>query len=223
MPGPLLAFTISSAAQRSPYVGFLVILGHGIFESTLVVLIFLGAATFLGDPTLLRILGGLGAAVLVYMGVMMLRDVPKISLKDTVRKAIGADGSGSEEAGAIKPAGSALRNPILVGLLFTVLNPTFPIWWAGVGFGLVAKYGTNATNVAVFYAGHISADLLWYVTIGLVVGYGKAFISDRAYRIFMAVCATFLIFLGLSFAHGAAKGHGPAKASVEAPASTSAR
>jgi len=194
-PGPLLAFTISSAAKRGPYVGFLIVLGHGILESTLVVLIFLGVATFLKSPLVLRIVGGAGAVVLATMGVMMLRDLPKMSLAAAVSGARGGGGT------------LGIENPVLGGLALTALNPTFPVWWAGMGVAMVAKYGTTVENICVFYAGHITSDFVWYLAVSLVIGHGRQFISDRVYRIFIGICAAALVAFAVLFAHAAITGH----------------
>jgi threonine/homoserine/homoserine lactone efflux protein len=193
-PGPLLAFTITSAAKRGPYVGLLIVLGHGILESTLVVLIFVGAATFLKNPAVLRAVGGAGAVVLATMGVMMLRDLPKMSLAAAVSGARAAAGT------------LGIENPVLGGVVLTALNPTFPVWWAGMGVAMVAKYGTTVENVCVFYAGHITSDLAWYLAVSLVIGHGRQFISDRVYRIFIGICAAALVAFAVLFAHAAITG-----------------
>ncbi len=198
-PGPLLAFTVTAAARRGPSVGFLVVAGHAIIESTLVMIIFLGAATILNNVALQRVTGAVGAVVLVVMGALMLRDLPKMSLCATLSDAI-AEGR--------RP--SRLQHPVVGGLLLTLVNPTFPVWWAGVGFALVAQYGTTLGNVGVFYAGHISSDLLWYVLVASVVALGRRFISDRVYRVFIGACAIFLIVIALAFAWNAVTGNVPA-------------
>ena len=188
-PGPLLAFTVNSAAKRGSSVGFLIVLGHAIIESTLVITIFVGAATFLTDKTLLRVIGGVGAAVLAAMGVMMLRGLKNLSFSAIL-------------SGTSTP--SKVEHPLLGGIPLTAVNPTFPVWWAGLGLGLVTTYGTSVANVAVFYAGHITADLVWYLFISLAVGHGRRFISDRTYRLFIGACALFLVWLALTFARNAA-------------------
>lgn len=190
-PGPMLAYTIHSAVRRGWTVGALVVIGHGIVESTLVVLIFVGAAAFLTDPTALRVVGGIGAALLALMGAMMLLGVRKLSFSDI-------------RAG--KAPVSKIDHPVLGGVAMTAVNPTFPLWWAALGVSMVTTYGTSVTNLAVFYAGHITSDLAWYGAVSTVVGQGRSFISDRAYRLFIAACALFLIFFALKFGYAAVTG-----------------
>jgi threonine/homoserine/homoserine lactone efflux protein len=214
-PGPLLAFTIGNAAKRGPYVGALIALGHGILESTLVILIFIGADAFLrNSDTLLRCVSGIGAAVLAAMGVMMLRGLPKMSLSAII--------TGSSEAT------SRIENPVLGGIVVTAVNPTVPIWWLGAGTALIRYYAPNVQSLAFFYAGHLTSDIAWYLMISLIIGYGRNVISDRVYRAFVAICAVALIGLAAFFAYGAVTGHGhtqapPAPPETSAPASPATR
>jgi threonine/homoserine/homoserine lactone efflux protein len=190
-PGPLLAYTVHSAARRGWTVGALVVVGHGIVESTLVALIFVGAATFLTNPATLRIVGGVGAILLALMGAMMLLDAKKLSFS-RIREGTGHV--------------SRIDHPILGGVAMTAVNPMFPLWWAALGVSMVTTYGTNVTNLAVFYAGHITSDLLWYVTVSTIVGQGRSFISDRVYRFFIAGCALFLVCFAVKFGYAALTG-----------------
>ncbi|MBC7104924.1 MAG: LysE family transporter, partial [Firmicutes bacterium] len=74
MPGPLLTLTIAESARRGWKVGPLVILGHGLLEGILVLVLVVGFAAVLtrqGVTTAIAILGG---GFLVYMGYGMVRD-----------------------------------------------------------------------------------------------------------------------------------------------------
>jgi len=194
MPGPLLAFTVNSAARRGPKVGVLVVIGHAVVESTLVVLIFVGAAAFLTNVTVLKVLGGAGAAVLAFMAAMMFRDAARVSLSAILSQSAPP---------------SKIEHPVLGGILLTALNPTFAPWWAGLGFAMITKYGTTVPNLVFFYAGHITSDLLWYCTVSSVVGRGREIISDRMYRAFICACALFMLALAAMFAWSAVEGPEP--------------
>ncbi|MHC4713139.1 MAG: LysE family transporter, partial [Planctomycetota bacterium] len=121
IPGPLLAFNIHSAAKRGPATGFLVVVGHGLLEATLVIAIFAGASRYLQNQTALRVIAGIGALFLTIMGVMMIRKAPKISLSEII-------------ASGRSP--SKVENRVLGGFLLSLLNPSFPLWWIAVGLSL---------------------------------------------------------------------------------------
>jgi len=192
IPGPLLAFNIHASARRGAHTGFLVVIGHAILESTLVVAIFAGASRFLQNQTALRVVAGIGAAALTAMAVMMIIRVPRLSLSEII---------------ASEKSPSKVENPVLGGFLLSLLNPSFPLWWIGIGLSLTAKVDPTPGNVTVFYAGHISSDFAWYVFISCIVGFGRKFIPDRAYRILIFVLALLLLRYAWVFAWGAATGN----------------
>lgn len=191
IPGPLLAFNIHVSAKRGAHTGFLVVIGHGILEATLVIAIFAGASRFLQNQTALRVVAGIGAAALTAMGVMMIRQVPRLSLSEMI---------------ASKKPVSKVENPILGGFLLSLLNPSFPLWWILIGLSLTAKVDPTPVNVAVFYGGHISSDFAWYVFVSCVVAFGRRHIPDRAYRALILVLAVMLIGYACLFAWSAVTG-----------------
>ena len=64
MPGPLLTITLSESAKRGFRAGPLVVLGHGILELALVLLLFLGLAPVLKNDHVIGGLGVTGAVIL---------------------------------------------------------------------------------------------------------------------------------------------------------------
>jgi threonine/homoserine/homoserine lactone efflux protein len=54
-------------------------------------------------------------------------------------------------------------------------------------------------GLALFFTGHILADLIWYSSISLMISRGKRFISDSIYRGVVAVCAMLLLVFGSYF------------------------
>ncbi len=50
-------------------------------------------------------------------------------------------------------------------------------------------------GVAVFFAGHIAADLGWYSLVALGVASGRRFLEGRWYKVLVLVCAVILFVL----------------------------
>ena len=73
MPGPLLTATISETSRQGFKAGPLLILGHGILELLLVLALILGLAPFLQRRDVFIATAFVGAIILVWMGVSMLR------------------------------------------------------------------------------------------------------------------------------------------------------
>src|SRR5512143_2463185 len=73
-PGPITAVAVGRGS-KSPHAGALVAIGHGIVEFPVMAAVFYGVGRVLQIPYVQSVIGALGAAFLVYMGVGMLRSV----------------------------------------------------------------------------------------------------------------------------------------------------
>jgi threonine/homoserine/homoserine lactone efflux protein len=184
LPGPLLTVTISESARRGFKAGPLLITGHGILEFSLVLAIILGLGPYLKRPVFMGIVALLGGAILMWLGANMVRTASRLSLK------------------AEKPGNNFRRapHPVLIGVLASVSNPYWTLWWATVGLGyLVAAMKFGISGAIVFFLGHITADFAWYSTVSLGVSRGKALLKDRSYQNLIRVCGVFLLGFGVWF------------------------
>ncbi len=181
MPGPVLTVAISETTRRGFWAGPLIVLGHAILEITLLALLILGFADLIKNPGLLGIVGIAGGAVLFWMSFDMLRGIRHLKL----------DLSGGK---------SAWGGPVTAGILMSLANPYWIIWWATIGLGyVIVSMQFGFTGVAVFFVGHILSDLVWYSAVSLFVSRGRRYISDRIYRGIIGVCAVMLVFFGIYF------------------------
>ncbi|MDW7773683.1 MAG: LysE family transporter [Desulfobulbaceae bacterium] len=181
MPGPLLTVTVSESTRQGAKAGPLMILGHGILELALVIALLAGLAPLLVREEVFTGIALAGGCILMWMAVSMFRSLPGLRLH--------------LEAGEGKN-----RNLVLAGIMFSLANPYWTIWWASIGLGYIlhsVKFGV--LGVAAFYLGHILADLAWYALVSLGVARGKRFFSDTAYRRLIGGCASFLFFFACFF------------------------
>jgi threonine/homoserine/homoserine lactone efflux protein len=183
MPGPLLTATISETSRQGFKAGPLLILGHGILELLLVLALILGLAPFLQRQEVFIATAFAGAIILVWLAVNMLRTLHTLHI-DWEGK---SDGS---------------NHLIMTGVLLSIANPYWTIWWASIGLGYILfsqKFGI--LGVFFFFAGHILADLTWYAIVSLAVDRGRHFLTDRLYRSVVGICAFFLIIFACYFAY----------------------
>jgi len=179
MPGPLLTVTISESARRGAAAGPLLIVGHGILEGALVILVLGGLSAFMLRPGFMLGSFLLGGVILVAMGGVMVRDSKTADL-DVVT-------DGKAKGG----------NLLLLGILGSVSNPYWIVWWATVGLGyLVAAIKFGIPGVAAFFAGHIAADFAWYTLVSVAVAKGRSLFSRRGYRRMLLCCGLFLLLFG---------------------------
>jgi len=182
VPGPLFTITVSESARRGASTGPLLILGHAILEILIILLILSGLSPFLKHETTRHVISLAGGSMLVLMGIMILKDLRRIRLD------LSAEGGGKG------------FNLILTGIVGSLANPYWVIWWATIGLGyLVSSMKYGIAGVVVFFLGHISADLLWYSAISYAVARGTKIMGEKAYKTVLAICAVFLIFFGAWF------------------------
>ncbi len=181
MPGPFLTVTVSESSRRGVIAGPLLILGHGLLELALVVALLSGMAPFFKRDDVFVSIALIGGGILFWMAISMFRSLPTLSLTLT----------GNSE----KP-----KNLILAGIIFSLANPYWLIWWASIGLGYImtsVKYGIP--GVTAFFTGHILADLAWYTLISYGIAKGRHFFNDTHYRKLIGGCATFLIVFACYF------------------------
>jgi threonine/homoserine/homoserine lactone efflux protein len=188
MPGPMLTVTISQAATRGWIVGPLVVLGHGILELSLVVAIAYGLGQFLARASVIGTIGVVGGIVLLWMGGSMVRNARKVSLVLEGKK------------------GTASLHPVWAGILSSLSNPYWTVWWATIGLSYIAfsmKYGT--LGISFFFTGHILADLVWYAFVAALIYFGKLWVGDRGFRAVIALCGILLLIFGAYFGYSGIK------------------
>lgn len=184
MPGPLLTLTIAETPRRGIWTGPLLISGHAILELIMVFLLLFGLGPYLQSPLSLTIIGLGGALVLLFMARGLLGALPVLDFEQP------------------SPRGGANRNPLLAGIMASLANPYWTIWWVSIGLATI----TQATKlgfagVAFFFAGHILADFLWYFLVSLGFTKGRKFIGEKGYRLIMRGCGLLLVIFGLWFGY----------------------
>lgn len=185
MPGPLLTATLVSSAERGFWAGPQIVLGHALLEITLIAALLAGASVVLVKPAVTTVISLGGGIFLVYLGGSMIRDVILGRLQ--VFQAHEAETS----------AAHVTMHPVLAGLLISVSNPFWSIWWATIGLGyLTLSLKSGIPGVASFFSGHILADLSWYALVAVAVSKGGALLSPPIYKGILMACGLFLIGLG---------------------------
>lgn len=206
-PGPLTVLAIREAPRRGWWAGPLATLGHGVVELALVVALALGLAAYVEEGAGTAVIGLVGGAILVWMGLALARSVPEASLEDEIAAA-GVEGGGA----AARPAGAhprpdlrALLAVAPLGALVSVVNPYWVLWWATVGTKLtVDSLDAGWAGPGAVFVGHILSDLVWLTSVAFLVGSGSRWLLGRGYRVMLAICAVFLVGIGVYFAGSAA-------------------
>lgn len=189
-PGPLLTWNVAAAARHGALVGPVLVLGHAAVELPLVIALGVGLAAVVREPSVLAVLGLLGAAVLLWMAWGTLRAVPSLPDPLTLRAA----GAGGRRLGAAFAAGA----------LLSLGNPYWALWWATVGAGLLGQaVAFGALGLAVFFVGHILSDLGWYSLVSVAMARGVRLLRRGVYQGLMAALGVAMVVLAILFAANA--------------------
>ena len=186
MPGPMFVVVLGQSPRRGFWTGPVTVLGHGILEVLLVGAIIFGLAEIISSPTVVKATALVGGLVLLYMGVDMLRSAGGLSLS-------GEPAHGSKALGV---------HPFWAGILTSLANPYWTIWWATIGLGyLLIARRTGAAGLAAFLVGHLMADLIWYTIVSSVATGGKRWLTDGIYRGLIRACAIVLLGFAVYFGY----------------------
>lgn len=179
-PGPTLVATINASVKGGWTAGPKVTFGHIIVETLVIALIVGGLSVALtGSSTAIAVTGGIALIAFGLLTLLGARD----ALIDT------AAGGDTHDTG-----------PVLAGLVTSISNPYFWIWWLSVGSALlIGAMEGGVIVMAAFIIGHWCADLSWYTLVSAGIHKGRFFLSSRGYRIVLAACGFFLVGFGLYY------------------------
>ncbi|HOJ97040.1 MAG TPA: LysE family transporter [Methanospirillum sp.] len=176
-PGPTLIATIRSSLHNGWTGGPRVTFGHIIAEMGIVVLIAAGISSL--PDTLRPVLSGVGGIALIIFGAMTL--------------------CGSREAVILTDSDSGhASGPVIAGLVTSVSNPYFWIWWFSVGSALlISSLNQGIIGIIAFITGHWASDLAWFTLVSVSIHRSRTMLSTRTYRGILILCGIFLVIFGL--------------------------
>lgn len=191
MPGPLLVATIKGTYLHGALAGPLVTFGHGLIELAAVLALAFGLGRFVSNDLVMATVGSAGGAVLIFIGWGMLRDA--IRGRVTLAKAEREEVPGR-------------FGPIVNGLVASLVNPYWVIWWLTIGASYVLlSLERSWIGLPFFYAGHILSDIVWLSSVSLALSQGRRLLDERFYRGLIFACGLFLIGLAGWFIYSGIK------------------
>jgi threonine/homoserine/homoserine lactone efflux protein len=202
MPGPVTTLIVTETARRGFIAGPLITLGHSLLELVMVVALVFGLGDLLKQNAVAGTIGILGGIFLLWMGLGIVRDAwrGKISF-DTTRPSTSL--RSAQDAAPLSDSRRVRTlsgNPIVAGVLTSIANPYWILWWATVGAAsLITFHAFGVAGIIAFYVGHTLADWVWNNVVAFVVATGRRGMTDRVYRGILIMCGAFLIALSFYF------------------------
>ena len=181
-PGPLLALVISETLRHNVIAGIKVAITPIITDAPIILLTILLTAGLSQFKIILGLISFAGGFFILYLGIKTIRN-----------------GGGAEIEICNTPE-KALRK----GILVNALSPHPYIFWFTVGAPIIAKaMARNACYVIAFIAGFYLLLVGSKITLALIVGKSKAFLTGRSYLIVMRILGILLcVFAWLLFRDG---------------------
>jgi threonine/homoserine/homoserine lactone efflux protein len=199
-PGPLFFINILYGSKYGSFVGLKIASGHAIVEFPLIIMLSYGLYTFSSldvSDAIFKVIGMIGGIFILIFSILQLNSILRDKKSNTTTK--------SNRISNIK---SNIRNPILAGFIFTILNPFFLVWWLTIGSKLISdsliNFGIVEGTSLVFFS-HIWMDYFWLWFTSFMINKGKSIIKEKVYRIFvftisviLGIYGFYLLFMSLT-------------------------
>jgi len=179
-PGPLSAMAFAGGVRWGFRAGPLLGTGHAIAELGLIGGLALGLGKALQGDMTARVVAVLGGGFLLWMGYGLIRDARR----------------GNVELGEPRRQ----LAPLPAGVVLSVFNPFWLIWWATVGVAYMGKFlGYGLLGLGIFYVSHILTDYGWLSVLSLAGSSGGQVLGGKAHRAALWICGGFMIAVGIYF------------------------
>lgn len=182
-PGPIFIATVLQGLRQGAKAGLMIATGHMIVELMLVLIIAAGVTTILFYNQLTLIITIIGSLALIVFGSMQVVGSLKKKNND-----------------ALSPNTGFGHNSLIIGLLFTSLNPYFITWWFTVGLKLVLDAFILASwlGVLVMFFSHVWMDYAWLTFVSYTAGKGGERVLRKWIRPIVVILSALLVVLGIN-------------------------
>jgi len=197
-PGPLLTYTIIKSVKtkrRGYLMGLWIITGHAILEMGIIILLLLGFSFVLKNITVVRIIGVSGGLILILFGASIIRDIINGNISTNF---LNSQNEINKDPGLIENKG--IENPIFGGIMVSMSNPYWWVWWATIGFAFMIQFNISFKKwpkLLAFFLGHEAGDLIWYLLVSTLAFFGLRRMNRKAYYGILMFCALFMVLFGI--------------------------
>ena len=192
-PGPLFFINVLYGSRYGSFVGLKIASGHAIVEFPLIIALSYGLYSFSYtshlSEVIIKFIGLIGGIFLLFFSSLQIISILKE--KDTNSQEI-----------------RDFKNPILVGIIFTILNPFFLVWWLTIGSKLISDSVINfgiVEGISIIFLSHIWMDYFWLWFTSFMINKGKSIMKEKIYRIFvftisviLGIYGSYLLFMSLT-------------------------
>jgi len=172
-PGPLFAVTVAEGRIK-PFSGFVISLGHATVEIPIILSLFLFGSLIISDPVK-KTVSLIGGCVLIYFALNEI-------------KCYGKGAKASNYRG------------LMAGILMSLFNPYFIIWWFTIGFVLILNSITfGVLGLLLFIIVHELCDFLWLGFVSYSSNKTISIWGNKANKVLSAFSISIFLIFGIYF------------------------
>ncbi len=202
-PGPLFLANLIYGSKGGYHSGIKIALGHTIVELPLIIILALSIfeySSFTLTEESLRIIGLIGGIAIIIFSIAQIISI--IRKREVIADIHNKRSRNRDEATSLlnRMANRIEGRPIIVGILFSAMNPFFIIWWLTVGLKLISDsiYLFGITEgIIILFSSHTWMDYAWLAITAYLISKGRTIIRERLYSFLLLSISFILASYGL--------------------------
>ncbi|MGA9155138.1 MAG: LysE family transporter [Candidatus Nitrosopolaris sp.] len=186
-PGPLFFANMIFGSKMGITAGIKIAYGHTLVELPLIIILAFGffafSYVFLNNENL-KIISFVGGISIICFAFIQIINVRKNKVDSKLAY-----------AGVSKNKG-----PILLGAMFSALNPLFLIWWFTIGLKLISDsihFFGLVNGILILFSSHIWMDYAWLIITSYLIYRGTSVLRTKFYSLLLISISTVLVFYGV--------------------------
>jgi threonine/homoserine/homoserine lactone efflux protein len=186
-PGPLFLTNIIFGSKHGITAGIKIAYGHTMVELPLVIMLALGlfalSYVFLNNENL-KIISIVGGTAMIVFACIQITNIRRGKV-DHEHAYVGV---------------SYKKGPILLGVVFSALNPLFLIWWFTIGLKLISDsihFFGLVNGILILFSSHIWMDYAWLIITSYMIHRGISVLKNKFYSVLLVSMCTVLVFYGV--------------------------
>jgi threonine/homoserine/homoserine lactone efflux protein len=186
-PGPLFFANIIYGSKMGITAGIKIGYGHTMVELPLIILLafslFAFSYVFLNNENL-KIISLVGGISIIGFAFIQITNIKKGKVHNKLAYA----------------GVSNKKGPILLGAIFSALNPLFLIWWFTIGLKLISDsihFFGLVNGILILFSSHIWMDYAWLITTSYLMYRGTLVLKTKFYSLLLISVSIVLIFYGV--------------------------
>src|SRR5919106_5106047 len=187
-PGPLFLMNLVYGSKQGYRAGLKIATGHAMIEFPLIIILTISFFQLTNTP-IVNVLGLAGGISIIIFAIIQLINTARKERS----KSIFNNSNSNHRVSFIAD------KPVLLGIIFSALNPFFIAWWLTVGLTLISDsislFGVVNGSILLF-SFHIWMDYVWLILTSYLISKGVSIIKTRYYYFLLVGLNIILTFYG---------------------------